>query len=390
MLGKREHELIVKYLTNTITYPEIEELEDWLQDDFNKKVFLDYNRTNYIINHNLKNFDLDKAEKNLRAIIEKEKSKKKVLGINNLNRIMKYAAVLVIALTASYFLLNNSDNNSSVISNTVVDTEIKPGTNKAILELEDGSKVNLEKGELVQTNNAKSNGAEIIYTTKSTTAYKLEYNTLTIPRGGQYFVELSDGTKVWMNSESQLRYPVSFVAGQARKIELVYGEAYFDVSPSSNHNGAEFKVFNSGQEIKVLGTEFNVKAYKEESHIYTTLVEGKVLVSYDDLEQELLPNQQSNINVKSKILMVKTVDVYNEISWKEGVFSFEKKPFKEVMTVLSRWFDMDVTIKNKEIETVLFDGVLGKEQDIDEILTVVKDFGIINNYQIIDKHVVLE
>ncbi|WP_299555301.1 FecR family protein [Seonamhaeicola sp.] len=392
MLGKREHELIVKYLTNTITFPEIEELENWLDKGGNKEEFLNYIRTNYTINYNLSNFDIDKAEKNLREIIENEKGRKKIFGISRVKRVMKYAAILVLVSTTSYFLLSKANDSEPILdgNEVVVETGIVPGSNKAILELDDGSEINLGKSSHVLTNNAKSNGKEIIYKNKLATAHKLEYNTLTIPRGGQYFIELSDGTRVWMNSDSKLKYPVSFIDGQSREVELVYGEAYFDVSPSTKHNGAEFKVFNEGQEIRVLGTEFNIKSYKEEAHIYTTLVEGKVLVKYDDIKQELLPEQQSNVNLSSKHLMVKTVDLYNEISWKEGVFSFEKKPLKEVMTVLSRWFDMDVTFKNKEIETILFDGVLGKEQKIDEILAVVKDFGIINDYQIIDKQVVLE
>ena len=100
---------------------------------------------------------------------------------------------------------------------------------------------------------------------------------------------MSDGTQVWLNSESQLKYPVNFIKGQTRQVELVYGEAYFDVSPSVEHNGAKFKVFNQSQEVEVLGTEFNVKAYKDETNIYTTLVEGRVVIDNGALKQSLLP-----------------------------------------------------------------------------------------------------
>ena len=154
---------------------------------------------------------------------------------------------------------------------------ITTGSDKAVLTLEDGSNIELEKGKAFKTNVVNSNGEKLVY--NKTNQTKITYNYLTIPRGGQYFVKLSDGTEVWLNSESQLKFPVAFIKGQTREVTLVYGEAYFAVSPSTNHNGATFKVMNQGQEVEVLGTEFNIKAYKDEINIYTTLVEGKVTVS---------------------------------------------------------------------------------------------------------------
>ena len=148
---------------------------------------------------------------------------------------------------------------------------------------------------------------------------------------------LSDGTKVWLNSESQLKYPVAFNDGETRQVELVYGEAYFDVSPSTAHKGARFKVFNQSQEVEVLGTEFNIKAYKDETNIYTTLVEGKVAISAAGKNQILKPNQQSNLNLETGSIEITTVDVYNETTWIDGIFSFENKPLKEILKVLSRW-----------------------------------------------------
>ena len=302
----------------------------------------------------------------------------------------RYAAVASIVglLAASYFfkdnLFNNSENTTPVIVNT-----IKIGTDKATLTLEDGSQIALEKGTSFQTKNANSNGEQIVYgENNSEKDLKITYNYLTIPRGGQFFVKLADGTQVWLNSESQLKYPVSFAEGKTREVELVYGEAYFDVSPSSQHNGADFKVFNNKQEIKVLGTEFNIKAYSDETNIYTTLVEGKVAVSFEDKKQNLLPNQQSNIDILSNALTVKTVEVYNEVSWKDGVFSFEEKSLKEIMKVLTRWYDVDVVFKNKSIENEEFIGVLGKDQNIEEILINIKNFGIIKHYEIEDKKIV--
>ena len=140
----------------------------------------------------------------------------------------------------------------------------------------------------------------------------------------------------------------------------------------------------------MLGTEFNVKAYKDEVYIYTTLVEGKVAVNFDSKTQDLLPSEQSNYNPITKDLVITEVDVYNEISWKDGVFSFERKPLKEIMKVLSRWYDMEVVFENKSLEDVRFFGVLGKDQKIEEILETIKKFNIIEEYEIKAKTIILK
>jgi len=213
---------------------------------------------------------------------------------------------------------------------------------------------------------------------------------LTVPRGGQYVVELSDGTKVWLNSESQLKYPVSFIEGQSREVELAYGEAYFDVSPSSKHKGAKFKVFNQFQEIDVLGTEFNIKAYKGESNVYTTLLEGKISVSIDNKNLGLKPNQQLDLDINNNTSTIKTVDVYNEVSWKDGVFSFESKTLEEVMKVFSRWYDIEIVFKNNSIKNEEFVGILRKNKNLETILKSFKNYDVIKNFEIEDKKVVLE
>ena len=169
--------------------------------------------------------------------------------------------------------------------------------------------------------------------------------------------------------------------GETREVELVYGEAYFDVSPSTNHKGAKFKVLNNTQEIEVLGTEFNIKAYKDEVNIYTTLVEGKVAINTPNLKQLLIPNQQSILDTQNNTLSVITVDVLEAISWKEGVFSFINKPLKDIMKVLSRWYDVDIIFDNKELESAEFIGTLNKNQSIDEVLSIMKSFSL-NNYEI--------
>ncbi|MCK0147143.1 FecR domain-containing protein [Arenibacter sp. F26102] len=299
------------------------------------------------------------------------------------------AAVLVVAVMSVYFIKFNLSTASSVKS-PVISGAIEVGTNKAILTLEDGSNVTLEKGDSFNTKTVYSNGEQIVYNAKESKKSEVAYNYLTVPRGGQFSLKLSDGTKVWLNSESQLKYPITFKDGEDRKVELIYGEAYFDVTSSEDYQGAGFVVSNSRQNIKVLGTEFNVKAYKDEANIYTTLVEGKVAVSIDGVTENLLPDQQSILDTNTKSFTVGSVDVNIEISWKDGVFSFDGLTLKEIMKVLSRWYDIEVVFLNKATENEEFIGILSKDQKIEDILYTIKNFKIIKDYEIIDNTVILK
>ena len=386
-MNKSIENKLVKYLMDAANIDDLEVLAKWLKDDQNKQIFDNYIRTNYAMDINTNGFDTENAKK---EYLRKIRQDKKQIQKLEFYKVFKYAAAAVIVFGLGYFFQQDSFNTPIEETPIIVSTTIEPGTDKATLTLEDGSQLVLEKGESFQTQSANSNGEEIIYDAGKQNSSEVVYNYLTIPRGGQFHVVLSDGTEVWLNSESQLKYPVAFIEGETRQVELVYGEAYFDVSPSTEHNGAKFKVVNQAQEVEVLGTEFNVKAYKDEVYIYTTLVEGKVAVNFDSKTQDLLPSEQSNYNPITKDLVITEVDVYNEISWKDGVFSFERKPLKEIMKVLSRWYDMEVVFENKSLEDVRFFGVLGKDQKIEEILETIKKFKIIEEYEIKAKTIILK
>ena len=322
--------------------------------------------------------------------IIKEVQKDKITSLKKKIQFWKYAAAAIFIglISTTYVFRNNITNTPLEVTPTIVNA-IVPGTDKATLTLEDGSVVVLEKGAAFKTKNANSNGEEIVYQSAKSNASAIKYNYLTTPRGGQYFVKLSDGTQVWLNSESQLKYPIHFIEGETRKVELVYGEAYFDVSPSTNHKGVKFKVINSAQEVEVLGTEFNIKAYKDEANIYTTLVEGKVVVGNGIFKQNLIPNQQSIVDTLNDTLSVIKVDVKGEISWKDGVFSFVDKPLIDIMKVISRWYDVDIIFENKELESVEFIGTLNKNQSIEEILSIMKSYSL-NNYEIKGDTIILK
>ena len=382
---------IIKYLVQEANSEDLNTLSDWIQTPENQIIFEDYVKTYYKITLAMSNPDVNKIKGNLLQQINKDKNKTRKLIIRK--NVIKYAAaaVLVGVLATSYFFKDKFFNNSIVDPTpTIVDTKtIVPGTDKATLTLGDGSIVVLEKGNTYQGQNANSNGEEIVYEASKQRPTEIVYNYLTIPRGGEYYVVLSDGTRVWLNSETQLKYPESFIEGETREVELVYGEAYFDVSPSTEHKGSNFKVFNKSQEVEVLGTEFNIKAYRDEVNIYTTLVEGKVVVDNGISKQNLIPNQQSNLNLEKNSIKVAVVDVEEEISWKNGVFSFKGKSLKNIMRVVSRWYDVDVIFLDKKLEELKFKGVLGKNQSIEEILSIMKS-STISDYKIEGKTIILK
>lgn len=316
------------------------------------------------------------------------KNKKSVFLNANL---LKYAAAILLGGLIGYVFLNE-ETQSSFQDVEIVKNNIETGTNKATLTLKDGSQILLKKGKMYKSPNVNSDGDEIVYTDreKKKTDAEVEFNYLTIPRGGQFVVKLSDGTKVWLNSESQLKYPTQFITGKAREVELIYGEAFFDVSPSNLHDGSAFQVNSQDQNIEVLGTQFNLKAYRDEATIYTTLLEGKVLVSHHEQSQVLLPEQQYAYNILDKTSTIANVNVFNEVSWRDGVFSFENKSLKEIMAVLSRWYDMTVQFENKDIENEEFIGVLYKDRSIESILKNIQSVGTIESYEIKDRNVILK
>lgn len=375
--------IIVKYLNKEASSSELETLDFWLKDEAHLEIFKSYIKTNHLIDTNVLKFDTDTSKKQLLELISKEK---KVIRLKTFYRVASYAAVLLVMLGIGFLVKDQLFVTNGVGSNppiNMVKSTIEIGTEKATLTLEDGSEVVLNKNTSYKTAYADSDGEALVYNddVNDETSVEPVYNVLTIPRGGQFFIQLADGTKVWLNSESQLKYPVAFAKGKTREVTLVYGEAYFEVSPSTNHNGDTFMVQSEMQTVEVLGTQFNIKAYKDESDIYTTLVEGKVMISgaYDNTV--LKPGQQS-INSPNSSMVVVNADVNMETAWRQGLFSFKEKSLKDIMIVLSRWYDVDITFANKDLEKIRFKGVLSKEQELEDILSTIKNLKVINAYEI--------
>ncbi|WP_289042408.1 FecR family protein [uncultured Zobellia sp.] len=376
-----DFKLILKKINNILTAEENKIFEAWHSES---KVHRDY--FNKVKNNYSKGIDIVDIQKGWADVsIKINKKKKGYLSY-------KYAAAVVLLFSTIltwYWNTENSETTPTLEPTVVHKKQIHIGSDKATLTLEDGSEILLKKGESFETDKASSNGEQLVYNKSRVPEKSTSKNILTIPKGGQFFLVLNDGTKVWVNSGTQIKYPVAFTTDKTREIELVYGEAYFDVSPSTEHNGSHFIVKTEGQKIEVLGTEFNIKAYDDDDHISTTLVEGKVLVKNGDDSKNLTPGHQSKIDRSTNKLVVSAVDVYNEISWKDGLFSFKNQSLEDIMKVLSRWYNVDVAFENKSIKKLTFNGIFRKNLKLDQILKIIQNTNEVN-YEIKEKTITMK
>ena len=391
MIDYKIEALVIKYFTNQINSEEIQVLNNWLKEkEKNRLVFKHYVVTNYSIEQ----FRSAQSAN----FVSWDDLESKIKPIKRNTSFWKYAVAASVILFVSLSIVfinkrekNNSINIITIAQPTLINNDIEIGSNKATLTLEDGTDIFLETGKDFVSNNVKANDAGVVYRDAKVLKGEIKYNYLTIPRGGEFYVQLPDGTKVWLNSESKLKYPVAFAKGESRKVELVYGEAYFEVSPSANHNGAQFIVNTQMQEIEVLGTEFNIKAYKDEPRILTTLSEGSIAINNGFEKATLKPGEQSEINTKGQnnTINITNVNVKKVVSWRKGIFTFTNLPLKEIAKVLSRWYDVDIIFMDKELENIRFTGVSSKNQNIEEILINIKNTNYINNYNIDGKTILI-
>jgi len=366
-----EFRLILKKIDNTLNKEERKTFDAWYNESEEHRVYFEKVNQKYI-----KGLDVVDIENGWEAVSFRISKKGKR------STYFKYVAAAAIISTTAAFWFNSIETiEKKVLEHSVVveQNQVEIGSAKAILTLEDGSKIALEEGESYKTDNASSNGEQLIYNGKHRSSEKTSTrNVLSIPRGGQFFVVLADGTKVWLNSETKLKYPVTFTPHNSREVELVFGEAYFEVSPSSNHNGTHFIVRTEGQTVDVVGTEFNIKSYKGDDNLSTTLVEGKVKVNNGSTSLNLTPGKQSLLRRETNKFSVSAVDVYDEVSWKNGFFSFKDHSLEDIMKVLSRWYDVEVIFQNESIKQLKFNGVFRKKQHIDEILGIIKGTNEVN------------
>ncbi len=288
-------------------------------------------------------------------------------------RVVRYAAMLILPL--SLFLLFWLNGQKELIpvaaNNSTVDTTI---LNRAYLVLEGGAKIELEAPRLDTIRQddgqllAVDTLGKLVYNTLKEEVEQLSYHKIVVPRGGEYTVELNDGTRVRLNADSELRFPVKFASNE-RKVFLK-GEAYFEVKRDTTR---PFRVdVHEDAMIEVLGTEFNINAYPENEKIFTTLVVGKVKVA--DLQTDsaviLFPNQQAALSQGE--IDVKEVNPEDYVTWINGRFYFEKMPLEEILIQLERWYDLQVFWGNEELKTYEFTGAVWRDNTIRQTLDMIE------------------
>jgi len=295
------------------------------------------------------------------------------------------AAALVLLSIAVWLLVDNRNTGKSLAAVPIpqkqsLTHDLAPGSSKATLTLADNTTIDLDaakEGVVGQQGNAqliKDKNGRLSYQPagEKTSAAPMAYNLLTTPRGGQYQLVLPDGSKVWLNAASRLKYPTSF-AGKERVVEL-QGEAYFEIARNPS---MPFKVSLMGQpsaQVEVLGTHFNVKAYADEPAIQTTLLEGAVKVHQGAGSALLQPGQQARWSSSTNIKVL-TADLEETIAWKNGLFKFNEATIEDVMRQLSRWYDVDIVYVNG-IPGDLFRGEMYRSVNVSKVLKILEASGV--------------
>lgn len=325
--------------------------------------------------------DKENLERELFAgILQKTTKKKKIFQLSKIcwyKQAMAALILLFIGLGTYYNLIATNGSETTVIATPVLaKKDLRPGGNRAILTLSNGSTVVLDStgnGFVTQQSNTqivKTAKGQLSYTTLNQNSKELVYNSVSIPRGGQYQLVLPDGTKVWLNAASSIRFPVAFV-GKERKVTIT-GEAYFEVAKDKKK---PFIVSSANMDVEVLGTHFNVSAYAEESIVKTTLLEGSVKINNKKSEVYLVPGQQSQLNNSGHFSIKNNIDVDKEIAWTKGKFQFNSNTIQEIMLQLSRWYDVEVIYQGK-VSSETFSAIIKRSSNISQVLKLMEASGV--------------
>ena len=364
--------LIEKQLRFELTKEETEELDHWLNSHPNNQLLLDELTIQNVLEGatSLSGFNEEKA---LSRFLEKHQHTEPeqpvpAISIRRIG-IIKWAAaaaVVILLAAAGYLWFGNKPASPGLVTKPKQSIDVEPGKKGAILILADGKQVVLDslQNGLVATQsgmNAVLRNGELHYAQGNEPGGEMVYNTISVPNGRVFHLQLPDGTRVWINSASSIRYPVAFTGNQ-RQVEIT-GEAYFDVAKNPR---MPFRVrVNEKAEVEVLGTEFNINAYENEESISTTLIEGSVKItgrqigaSGEQFSRILTTGQQLQLTEKNGI--VQEPDIARVIAWKNGLFNFEGMELKQVMKQIARWYDVEIVYKGK-LPDVKFYGKISRD-----------------------------
>jgi ferric-dicitrate binding protein FerR (iron transport regulator) len=356
--------LIAAYVRGTITEKEHDELDNWVAaSDDNLRLFERLTDEK----------NIEEATKWMETVATEKALQERKQGISFSKtdtpkmwvKFLPYAVAASLVIVAGLLFLNPFSKKSKVEDSPVVIMDIHPGSNKAILQLADGKKIILDSSAngdlLIQGNTTiiKSDG-QIDYTGNQNAAGETLYNTVTTPKGGQYRLTLSDGSKVWLNAASSIRYPVVFT-GNDRSV-IITGEAYFEVAKNATK---PFKVQVNDAVVEVLGTHFNINAYNDEPVIRTTLAEGSVKVTNSNNSTMLRPGEEAQIQQEGGIKTV-TANLEETLAWKDGQFLFNDASIENIMRQVARWYDADIVYESKPTDH--FNAEVARELPVSKLL----------------------
>lgn len=387
-------QLIAKYMRNELTAQEKLQLDEWIQADIRNQELFKKLTDETLLNNELETFSATNKAQAWNKVRKSTGFKSK----SGKPRWIAYAAAIIL-LAALAITLNKRRTAEQPKNMANLHNDIPPGTNKATLTLADGSIIVLDStkhGQIARQQNIvikEDENGKVVYepanaseTSESPAtpapAETIAMNILATPRGGQYQVVLPDGTKVWLNAASSLKYPATFT-GSERRVELT-GEAYFEVAKDPSK---PFNVKTASQTVTVLGTHFNINSYTDEGTTKTTLLEGSVRVTNNAGQSvKIIPGEQA-INTLSYINVNANANVDEAIAWKNGKFMFNNTDLQTIMRQLSRWYDVDVEYQGKAAQKHYM-GRISRNVPVSQIFEILKTSGLnftINGRKIIVK-----
>lgn len=348
--------LIKKSLIKDLSDKEQKELDQLLDDQSLQDVYKELSARGYLKKQFME-YEKYSSQKAYREFKERR-------GHSGRIRIVRWvavvAAVWVLALGVTLWMTFGKKENVAPLP--VASKIIPAGEKKATLTLADGMEVHVEEitAQILQEKgmNIEYRNGEIVYHKSEEKTTEVVYNKLEVPRGGECMIKLDDGTKVWVNAETKLKYPVAFV-GDRREVVLE-GEAFFDVAK----NEKPFIVKTSFGDVRVLGTAFGISAYASESESYTTLVRGKVSVEREGGEPVVILPGEQVVTSKDGKMIKQQVDVEEFVGWKDGIYVFKEKSLGEIMKTLERWYNISVDFQEKSLVDLPFTGNLKRYDDI--------------------------
>lgn len=352
------YSLIKKYRNNGCTSEELQELDQWYElfdEDVDRVSSVPDEKLEYIlaqIDH--KTTPLKSPKNRLQRTI---------------NWVGRVAALVAICLIMARYLMPTME---EIVSKSEIIASIPPGSQQAELIMDDGSTVSLSTTTVVKDKSGnllkKESSAILDYTTLAGASTENRFNTIAVPMGGEYSVILADGTQVWLNSGSTLRYPVAF-GGDKREVTLT-GEAYFNVSKSKT----PFIVKTSDMDITVLGTSFNISAYANDDKVQTTLVNGSVVVSskHGNQEYTLKPGHSLSYTKSINAVTVEACDTKLYTSWIDGEFKFRDMRLESILTQLSRWYNCEIIYDDNSLKDICYSGSFERDRPANYLLGLIE------------------